>query len=101
MNVEGMEMKGSSEAGRLKVPFEWKHLQPAIAGPVWDDIIYAFCSQYSLDHGKNANLYPFCNLDSLGPCLGISKLSLICPLCTLIQSDLVSTDGLFASFLSQ
>lgn len=34
MAVGEMEMKGSSEASRLKVPFKWKHLQPAIAGPV-------------------------------------------------------------------
>ena len=34
MTVEGIEMKGSSDAGRLKAPFKRKHLQPAIVGPV-------------------------------------------------------------------
>ena len=34
MFVEGIEMKGSSDAGGLKALFEWKYLQPTIVGPV-------------------------------------------------------------------
>ena len=34
MTVEGTEMQGSAEAGRLKAVFEWKRLQPIIAGPM-------------------------------------------------------------------
>ena len=64
-------------------------------------IICAFCFQYSLNSSESANFYPFWKLDSLSPCLGFSKLSLICSFCTLIQRDLVSTDGLFACFSSQ
>ena len=60
MTVEERKMKGSSEAGRLKAPFKWKHLQPIIAGLIkWYDITCAFCLQYSLDSCENANFYPF------------------------------------------